>query len=56
MHSWRHKATIDAHKAKIPIGFIQNQLRHKSLETTMIYLKSLGLTISKDIQEDFPEL
>jgi integrase len=56
MHSWRHKATIDAHKAKIPIGFIQNQLRHKSLETTMIYLKSLGLTISKDIQDDFPEL
>jgi integrase len=56
MHSWRHTAVVSAHKAGIEIGFIQNQLRHKSLETTVIYLKSLGLTISKEIRDKFPEI
>jgi integrase len=56
MHSWRHTAVVSAHKAGIEIGFIQNQLRHKSLETTVIYLKSLGLSISKEIRDKFPEI
>ena len=56
MHSWRHTSAVDAHNANIPVGFIQNQLRHKSLETTVIYLKSLGLSISKEIKHNFPEL
>jgi len=56
MHSWRHTAVVSAHKAGIEIGFIQNQLRHKSLETTVIYLKSLGLTISMEIRDKFPEI
>ncbi len=56
LYSWRHTAAIDAHNAKIPIDFIRQQLRHKSLETTMIYLKSLGVMVNNEIKDNFPEL
>lgn len=56
LYSWRHTAAIDAHNANIPIDFIRQQLRHKSLETTMIYLKSLGVMTNIAIKEKFPEL
>jgi len=43
LYSWKHTGVIAAYKAKIGPYEIMRQLRHHSLDMTMIYLKSLGL-------------
>jgi integrase len=44
LYSWKHTGVCDYYYATgKDVYALMRQLRHKSLETTMIYLKSLGL-------------
>lgn len=43
LYSWKHTSVVNAFNAGINPYAIQRQLRHHSLDQTMIYLKSLGL-------------
>ena len=47
LYSWKHSGVVAAYNAGVDIKTIQNQCRHHSLEQTDIYLKSLGLGVSK---------
>ena len=55
LYSWKHSGVVVAYKAGIDIKTIQSQCRHKSLEQTDIYLKSLGLSMNLAINK-MPEL
>lgn len=50
LYSWKHTGNVNAYLAGVDIKSIQSQNRHHSLEMTEIYLKSLGLRISKDLK------
>jgi len=43
LYSWKHTSVVNAFNAGINPYAIQRQLRHQSLDQTMVYLKSLGL-------------
>jgi integrase len=45
LYSWKHCGVVNGYKAGAPIEWLQQQLRHTSLEQTCIYLKSLGLML-----------
>ena len=47
LYSWKHSGVVAAYNAGVDIKTIQNQCRHHSLEQTDVYLKSLGLGVSK---------
>jgi site-specific recombinase XerD len=51
LYSWKHTGVVSAFQAGLNIKLIQELLRHHSLEMTDIYLKSLGLTINKEVEE-----
>lgn len=44
LYSWKHAGVVNAKQQGIDVYDIMRQLRHTSLDHTMIYLKSLGLT------------
>lgn len=44
IYSWKHSGVVSAYNAGVDIYSIMRQLRHSSLDHTMIYLKSLGLS------------
>jgi integrase len=49
LYSWKHSGVVAAYYATgKDVYSLMRQLRHRSLETTMIYLKSLGL-IQNDV-------
>lgn len=56
LYSWKHTGVCDAVKAGVNIKQLQLQLRHADLETTDVYLKSLGISDFSDIQDKFPTL
>lgn len=43
LYSWKHSGCVNAKQQGIDVYDIMRQLRHTSLDHTMIYLKSLGL-------------
>lgn len=51
LYSWKHIGVVRAFQAGLNIKLLQELLRHHSLEMTDIYLKSLGLTINKEVAE-----
>lgn len=51
LYSWKHTGVVRAFQAGLNIKLLQELLRHHSLEMTDIYLKSLGLTINKEVEE-----
>lgn len=44
-YSWKHTGVVNAFRAGNAIEWLQEQLRHSSLEQTCVYLKSLGLML-----------
>lgn len=52
LYSWKHTGAVDAYYATgKDVYAVMRQLRHRSLETTMVYLKSLGL-VQNDVFRD----
>lgn len=43
LYSWKHTGVVAAYRNGIDVYAIMRQLRHHSLDQTMIYLKSLGI-------------
>lgn len=56
LYSWKHSGASACALAGIPIKEIQLQLRHSNLQTTDLYLKSIGILDSHNIKNRFPEL
>lgn len=56
LYSWKHTGARDAAQAGINVKQLQLQLRHADLQTTDIYLKSLGIKDMDDIKDNFPSL
>lgn len=51
IYSWKHTGVVDMYnEIKDPYALMR-QLRHYDLQTTMIYLKSLGLQENKIVME-----
>ncbi len=48
MYSWKNTGVVDSYLNGIGIKDLQAQLRHKNLETTYLYLKSMGLFDNAD--------
>ena len=48
MYSWKNTGVVDSYLKGIGIKDLQAQLRHKNLETTYLYLRSLGLFDNAD--------
>lgn len=49
LYAWKHTGNIHAYLAGMDIKMIQRINRHKSLATTEIYLKKLGLFLDKTV-------
>jgi len=56
LYSWKPTGVLAATRALINIKEIQMQLRHSSLQTTDIYLKSLGIKDMNDFVGKMPTL
>lgn len=56
LYSWKHTGACDAAMAGANIKQLQMQLRHADLQTTDIYLKSLGIKDMEDLKTKFPSL
>ncbi|MDR0872236.1 MAG: tyrosine-type recombinase/integrase [Prevotellaceae bacterium] len=56
LYSWKHTGACDAIRAGVKIKELQIQLRHADLQTTDIYLRSIGIKDLDDLREKFPEL
>ncbi len=51
LYSWKHTGVVNAYKAGVDIKALKEQGRHHSLEMTDIYLRGLGLSTSKVLEE-----
>lgn len=49
LYAWKHTGNIHAYLAGMDIKMIQRINRHKSLATTEIYLKKIGLFLDRAI-------
>ena len=49
LYSWKHSGVIALYLEILDAYSVMRQLRHHDLQTTMIYLKSLGLTGNKPV-------
>ncbi len=56
LYSWKHTGAVDAIRAGVKIKELQLQLRHKDLQTTDIYLRSIGINDLDDLRKNFPTL
>lgn len=56
LYSWKHSGACDAAMAGANIKQLQMQLRHADLQTTDIYLRSLGIADMGDLKQKFPSL
>ena len=56
LYSWKHTGVVLLAKNKAPMIMIQRQLRHKSIETTQEYLKSLGISDMGELEDLFPNI
>jgi integrase len=56
LYSWKHTGAADAVRAGVKIKELQLQLRHKDLQTTDIYLRSIGINDLDDLRKNFPTL
>lgn len=56
LYSWKHTGACDVAMKGANIKQLQMQLRHADLQTTDIYLRSLGINDMKDISQKFPSL
>jgi integrase len=48
LYSWKHTGVVNAYRNGIDVYAIMRQLRHHSLDQTMIYLKSLGIVKNEE--------
>lgn len=55
LYSWKHSGAVAAIKAGINPYSLMRQWRHHSLEQTMTYLKSLGLTSNSEFSSKQPK-
>lgn len=53
LYSWKHTGNVKAYQAGIGIHAIMRQNGHTNVETTMNYLKSLGLLENREFTEKF---
>lgn len=53
LYSWKHTGNVKAYQAGIGIHAIMRQNGHTNVETTMNYLKSLGLLENREFSEKF---
>ena len=56
LYSWKHTGACDAIRAGVKIKELQIQLRHADLQTTDIYLRSIGIKDLDDLRDKFPTL
>lgn len=56
MYSWKHTGNVISFKNGIDIYAIMRQNGHSSIDTTMKYLKTLGLIIDKDFTNKFDKI
>ena len=55
LYGWKHTGNIALYQATKDIKLIQIQNRHKDINTTDIYLRSLGMFLGDDAFDNFPE-
>jgi integrase len=55
LYSWKHTGAVAAIKSGMNPYTLMRQLRHSSLDQTMIYLKSLGLTSNSEFSLKQPK-
>jgi integrase len=51
LYSWKHTGAVNAILAGLDIKKLKEHLRHHSLEQTDIYLRSLGVSLDKDMRD-----
>ena len=56
MYSWKHTGNVTSYKNGIDIYSIMKQNGHTSIDTTMKYLKTLGLIIDTDFTNKFDKI
>ena len=56
MYSWKHTGNVTSYKNGIDIYAIMKQNGHTSIDTTMKYLKTLGLIIDTDFTNKFDKI
>ena len=56
LYSWKHTGNVTAYKNGIDIYAIMKQNGHTSIDTTMKYLKTLGLIIDIDFTNKFDKI
>lgn len=49
-YSWKHTGVVDLYNATKDPYLVMKQCRHSELKITMIYLRSLGLTVDNNIR------
>jgi integrase len=54
LYSWKHTGVVKAYNAGVDIKSIQRQCRHKSIDMTDNYLKSLGLYDNENFLQKMP--
>lgn len=55
LYSWKHTGAVAAIKSGMNPYSLMRQLRHSSLDQTMIYLKTLGLTSNEEFASKQPK-
>ncbi|GEM_PF-2995673 len=53
IYSWKHTGNVMAYKSGIDIYSLMKQNGHTSVDTTLKYLKSLGLVMDKELTDKF---
>ena len=56
LYSWKHTGACDVAMSGANLKQLQMQLRHSDLQTTDIYLQSLGINDMGDLKAKFPSL
>jgi len=56
LYSWKHTGACKLYLATKDVNKVKEQCGHKSLETTLIYLRQLGMFDNKEVENLFPEI
>lgn len=56
LYSWKHTGACKLYIATKDVNKVKEQCGHKSLETTLIYLRQLGIFDNKEVENLFPEI
>lgn len=56
IYSWKHTGACKLYLATKDPNKVREQCGHKSLETTLVYLRQLGMFDNKEVENLFPEI